>query len=536
MFGLGKVSDTVSPATAAARAQLDADYAVARATSALAGNSNAAGDAAAQPGGARAIALQTRSRSATLGDFLVRPPRRGDHQTGTADSQQGALFDVRRRESCFRRALILADAVTAVVAVLLALDSGAHPLTLMFPVIVPLIVLAAKLAGLYDKDELVVDHSTLDELPRLINIATTFALCVWLARHYVVHGNPGTVHLLMLWAFVCVGLVISRSLARKLARRLAPVERCMLVGRSEVFERLEQKFASLRGAELVRNVGAAAVAHNHSRLREIVERDRIHRIIVDTDATSPSTTLELVRLTNATGLHVSLLPSMLGAVGTSVVFDDVRGLMMMGVPRFGLTRSSKFLKRTFDLAATCLVLVAVLPVMALIALAIKLDSRGPALFRQTRMGRDETPFEILKFRSMVDGAEALKDALRGHNEARDGLFKIDRDPRITRVGRLLRRTGLDELPQLFNVVAGNMSLVGPRPLVIDEDRHVKGFDRRRLQLTPGITGRWQTLGAARVPLSEMVKIDYLYISNWSPWLDFKIMIETVAYLVRGRGQ
>jgi lipopolysaccharide/colanic/teichoic acid biosynthesis glycosyltransferase len=210
--------------------------------------------------------------------------------------------------------------------------------------------------------------------------------------------------------------------------------------------------------------------------------------------------------------------------------------MMMGVPRFGLSRSSKLLKRSFDLAATCLLLVGVAPLMALIAAVIKLDSRGPILFRQTRMGRDETPFEILKFRSMVDGADAMKDALREHNEARDGLFKIDRDPRITRVGRVLRRTGLDELPQLFNVIAGNMSLVGPRPLVIDEDRYVQGFDRRRLHLTPGITGRWQTLGAARVPLSEMVKIDYLYISNWSPWLDFKIMIETVGYLARGRGQ
>ncbi len=142
---------------------------------------------------------------------------------------------------------------------------------------------------------------------------------------------------------------------------------------------------------------------------------------------------------------------------------------------------------------------------------------------------------MLKFRSMVDGADAMKDALREHNEA-DGLFKIDADPRITRIGRLLRRTGLDELPQLFNVLTGDMSLVGPRPLVLDEDLRVTGFDRHRLHLTPGITGRWQTLGAARIPLEEMVKIDYLYIANWSPWADFKIIVETVGYLARRRGQ
>jgi len=142
---------------------------------------------------------------------------------------------------------------------------------------------------------------------------------------------------------------------------------------------------------------------------------------------------------------------------------------------------------------------------------------------------------MLKLRSMIDGADTLKESLRARNEA-DGLFKIDADPRITRVGRLLRRSGVDELPQLLNVLAGDMSLVGPRPLVLDEDSRVTGFDRQRLQLTPGITGRWQTLGAARVPLAEMVKIDYLYIANWSPWNDFKIVVETIGYIARGRGQ
>jgi lipopolysaccharide/colanic/teichoic acid biosynthesis glycosyltransferase len=173
--------------------------------------------------------------------------------------------------------------------------------------------------------------------------------------------------------------------------------------------------------------------------------------------------------------------------------------------------------------------------MALLAIVIKLDSPGPVLFRQLRVGRNGTPFKVLKLRTMIDGADALKESLREHNEA-EGLFKIDADPRITRVGRLLRRTGLDELPQLFNVLAGDMSLVGPRPLVLDEDRRVTGFDRHRLHLTPGITGRWQTLGAARVPLSEMVKIDYLYIANWSVWSDVKIVIETVGYVLRRRGQ
>jgi lipopolysaccharide/colanic/teichoic acid biosynthesis glycosyltransferase len=222
-------------------------------------------------------------------------------------------------------------------------------------------------------------------------------------------------------------------------------------------------------------------------------------------------------------------------VGSAVVFDDVDGMALMGVPRFGLSHSSRLLKRSLDVVVASAGIIGVAPIMALVAIAIKLDSSGAVLFRQTRVGRDSRQFTMLKFRTMVDGADGLKDDLRAHNEA-DGLFKIADDPRITRVGGLLRRTGIDELPQLLNVLRGDMSLVGPRPLVVDEDARVTGFDRQRLHLTPGLTGRWQTLGAARVPLSEMVKIDYLYIASWSLWTDFKIIIETIGYVARGRGQ
>jgi exopolysaccharide biosynthesis polyprenyl glycosylphosphotransferase len=452
------------------------------------------------------------------------------------DSDSEAVRDGRRRERIYRRMLVAADAITAAGAGLVAIEVlGGYRLRALYLLVVPLMVLGAKVGGLYDKDELVIDHSTLNELPRLLNLATMFALLVWIARHYVVLGAPTTRNLLTLWALLAGGLVVARSTARKLARRVAPVERCLLVGRRVVFQRLEDKFRAFPRVRLVGVVRTTAIASDHTRLREIAERENIQRIIIDTDATAAATTLELVRAANATGLQVSLLPSMLGAVGGSVVFDDIGGLMLMGVPRFGLSRSSKALKRTFDLVGASAGLVVATPVIVLCAIAIKLSSRGPVLFRQTRIGRDGTPFKMLKLRTMVDGADALKDSLRPNNEA-DGLFKIDDDPRITRVGRRLRRSGVDELPQLFNVLAGSMSLVGPRPLVIDEDDHVTGFDRDRLALTPGITGRWQTLGAARVPLAEMVKIDYLYIANWSLWSDFKIILETVGYLAQGRGQ
>jgi lipopolysaccharide/colanic/teichoic acid biosynthesis glycosyltransferase len=198
-------------------------------------------------------------------------------------------------------------------------------------------------------------------------------------------------------------------------------------------------------------------------------------------------------------------------------------------------RSSIALKRAFDLIGVLIGLVAVFPLMLVIAAAVKLDTRGPVFFRQRRVGRRGTHFEMLKFRTMVRDAELLRDSLTPHNEAMDGLFKIKDDPRVTRVGKLLRKTSLDELPQLLNVLRGEMSLVGPRPLVIDEDQRVTGWQRQRLELPPGMTGHWQLLGPARTSLLEMVAIDCKYVANWSLWKDIAILLKTVTHVVGRRG-
>ena len=234
-------------------------------------------------------------------------------------------------------------------------------------------------------------------------------------------------------------------------------------------------------------------------------------------------------------MRVSVLPRLLEVVGSSVEFDDLHGVTVMGVRRFELTRSSAAVKRTFDLLGASLGLLAVSPLLAVIAVAIKLDSRGPVFFRQLRVGQHGERFHMLKFRTMVPDAEALKDSLRDRNEAQDGMFKIADDPRVTRLGGLLRKSALDELPQLINVLRGEMSLVGPRPLVIEEDQRVEGWHRRRLELMPGMTGHWQILGPVRVPLSEMVAIDYLYVANWSLWKDVKILLRTVPHVLGRRG-
>jgi lipopolysaccharide/colanic/teichoic acid biosynthesis glycosyltransferase len=231
---------------------------------------------------------------------------------------------------------------------------------------------------------------------------------------------------------------------------------------------------------------------------------------------------------------VSVLPRLFEVVGSSVEMDDIDGLTLLGIHRYGLTKSSEILKRSMDVTGAGLGLVLLSPVLLAIATLIKLTSPGPVLFRQRRIG-PHGEFGLLKFRTMVDGADGLKPDLIELNEGADGFFKIAEDPRITPVGRFLRRSCLDELPQLVNVLRGEMSLVGPRPLVPEEDRRIEGWQRTRLRLKPGMTGHWQIFGSSRIPLGEMVKIDYLYGANWSLWVDTKILLRTVPYVLRRAG-
>jgi lipopolysaccharide/colanic/teichoic acid biosynthesis glycosyltransferase len=192
-------------------------------------------------------------------------------------------------------------------------------------------------------------------------------------------------------------------------------------------------------------------------------------------------------------------------------------------------------KRAFDVVGSLLALVILAPVWALIAIMIKLDTPGPVLFRQPRVGRDGRIFAMLKFRTMMRDADQHKLQLLHLNEAGDGLFKIRDDPRVTRFGRFLRSTSLDELPQLLQVLTGQMSLVGPRPLVPEEDALIDGSYRRRLEMRPGMTGRWQVAGASRIPMSEMVVLDCDYVRDWSLLGDVRLLVGTVPPVVLRRG-
>lgn len=193
-------------------------------------------------------------------------------------------------------------------------------------------------------------------------------------------------------------------------------------------------------------------------------------------------------------------------------------------------------KRAFDQAVAAGLLILLLPVLVSVALLIRLDSPGPVLFKQQRVGLDGTLFEILKFRTMTVGAEARQAELQAHNEMAGPLFKMKNDPRVTRLGKWLRRTSLDELPQLVNVLQGDMSLVGPRPPMVSEVQHFEPWQLEKFHVRPGITGLWQTSGRSQLNTTEaMVELDVRYIRDWTTWLDLKLLVKTAWVVATCKG-
>jgi exopolysaccharide biosynthesis polyprenyl glycosylphosphotransferase len=236
-----------------------------------------------------------------------------------------------------------------------------------------------------------------------------------------------------------------------------------------------------------------------------------------------------------------VVPRLFENLSRTIAVHAIEGIPLLGLALPRLSRSSNLIKRSMDIAVSAFGLVLLSPAFAVIAVLIKLGSPGPVFFRQLRVGAHGQPFSIYKFRTMSADADERKSELAHLNKhTQDGgddrMFKIPDDPRVTRFGGFLRRTSLDELPQLLNVLKGEMSLVGPRPLILEEDDHVDAWARKRLSLKPGITGLWQVLGRDDIPFGEMVRLDYLYVTNWSFWQDISLMFQTVPLVFRGREQ
>jgi exopolysaccharide biosynthesis polyprenyl glycosylphosphotransferase len=263
--------------------------------------------------------------------------------------------------------------------------------------------------------------------------------------------------------------------------------------------------------------------------------DAIDEVLI-ADADFPqSEAVELVDRCHQHGVRVRVAPSTMEILMERVEFVPGQALPLFELKPPVFEGLDFAVKRTFDLAGAVLLVVVLAPVMALAAAAIKFSSRGPVLYRSMRPGIGGRPFVCLKFRTMVRGAEYLQDHLENRNEIGGAIFKIRNDPRITRAGRFLRRWSLDELPQLFNVLRGEMSLVGPRPLPQRDYARLEDWHRKRYLVLPGITGLWQVSGRSELDFDELVRLDFLYLERWSVFLDLTIILKTIPAVIRARG-
>jgi exopolysaccharide biosynthesis polyprenyl glycosylphosphotransferase len=458
-----------------------------------------------------------------------------------------------------RRALLLADLLGLVVAFLLAevifatghqkIPGNATAEFAVFFASLPVWVVAAKLYGLYDRDEERADHSTVDDVTGVVQIVTLGAWAFFAFASLTHVAHPDVAKLTSFWLLAIAIVIFARTLARSFCRRSPRyLQNTIIVGGDPVGQIISSKL--LRhpeyGLNLVGFVDRDADEQGPrpeglpflgqpSQLPELVVTLDVERVIFAFPEAADEESLELIRLLNDLNVQIDITPRLSEILGPSVAIHTIEGLPLVALPRFRLGRSSLLLKRAFDIAVTTAALIPLAPFLLVIALLVKTTSRGPIIFKQVRIGSQDKPFPMYKFRTMVVDAEARKSELahlNKHAQTDARMFKIKGDPRVTTVGRWLRLYSLDELPQLINVLRGEMSIVGPRPLIPEEHRFVEKWARKRLDLKPGITGLWQVLGRSNIPFNEMVKLDYMYVTGWSLAGDLKLIARTIRTVLR----
>jgi exopolysaccharide biosynthesis polyprenyl glycosylphosphotransferase len=470
--------------------------------------------------------------------------RRASHTPESAAERHSAPRDAR-----YRRFLAVADIFAAACALALSIQIfGDDQLRIATILGLPLVVLVSKIIGLYDRDELLLSKSTVDEVPKLFTLAAVYTLVLQILSPYLLLGDLGRDQLLGAWILLFVTLVAGRALARHMARERTHAERLIVVGEPGDCASLAAKLESNAKikAEVVSMLPVKPRREGETRwtldaIANAVAYHKAERLIIAPWTQGHEEIHDLVRIAKGVGISVSVLPGVFEVIGSHVEFDEIDGMTVLGVRRFELTRSSRLLKRTTDLAGAGLMMLVGLPILAATAMAIKLTSKGPVFFRQVRVGRDGKQFRIYKLRTMRVGndekahAEYVAALIRGEAERQNGMFKMVDDPRITRVGRVLRKYSLDELPQLWNVLRGDMSAVGPRPAL---PRETQLFDARmwqRNRVKPGLTGLAQVSGRCELDWSEQITYDVAYWQQWSPASDLLILIKTPAAILKQRG-
>jgi exopolysaccharide biosynthesis polyprenyl glycosylphosphotransferase len=398
----------------------------------------------------------------------------------------------------------------------------------------------------------------LDEVQILVG-GTTTAMAGVILTAFLGRFVPSRLVFIYAWgvaiAFLLVRRLITRGIRRWLWSREIGVDRVLVVGAGETGRRLMQAMMGTPalGYRVVGFVDdatttdALAVATENGvtrterlgatdDIRELVGRLDVDEVIVALPAEAHDRTLGIIDHCRQSAVTFKVVPDLLQLSLDRVDLGEVAGMPLIGLKDASIRGANLIAKRMIDIAIALVVLAAMAIPMAIIALLIRRDSAGPILFRQTRVGRDGAHFTCLKFRCMVENADEQRaELIRASGVSDPRLFKLPDDPRLTRVGKHVRRWSLDELPQFINVLRGEMSVVGPRPALPEEVASYDDWHHQRLLVTPGLTGLWQVNGRSNLTFDEMVRLDLYYAEHWSAWLDFKIVVRTLPAILTRRG-
>jgi exopolysaccharide biosynthesis polyprenyl glycosylphosphotransferase len=488
-----------------------------------------------------------------------------DARTRAIIERQRRLSTPRGRGWLIRRMLLLADVTGLGVAFLIAdaifgsrggMDGvSLHAEFLVFFLTLPGWVVLAKLHGLYERDEERADHSTIDDVVGVFHLVTVGAWLFVLGALATGVANPELAKLATFWILALFLVTAGRALARASCRRsITYFQNTIIIGAGDVGQLVARKllqhpeyglnlvgFADDRPKELRSDLRHLAVLGGQDRLLEMVEMLDVERVIVAFSGAPERETLELIRSLRAKNVQIDIVPRLFELVGPKVDVHPVEALALVGLSPVRISPSSRLLKRALDVLLASIGLLLTAPLFLVIALCIKRDSPGPVFFRQTRLGMNMREFTTLKFRTMHIGTDSeahrayIRRTMNGDAGVEsNGLFKLDRGSAVTRVGRVLRKRSLDELPQLLNVLRGDMSLVGPRPCIPYEVENFASHHYERFHVPAGVTGLWQVSARANSSFGEALDMDVAYARSWSLGLDLRLLGRTPAQVLRQR--
>lgn len=420
------------------------------------------------------------------------------------------------------------------------------PIALVLTVI---LLIVFKAEGLYDQRR---GTSWLDEVYTIF-IGTLIGIAMMIFLFFLYRANFYS-RLIFFYAFLLIGGLLSvsrlaeRQIRDRLRRRGVGVDRVLIVGAGKVGRAIMRSilarpelgyrpvgFVDDDPKKQESDIGPFKALGGTADLAAVMQKEAVDEIIISLPWISHRKVLKIIADSEQHGVPARFVPDLLQMSLSRVDVDEINGIPLIGMKEPPLKGWKIAIKRLIDISIASAAVVLLAPLLFLITVLIKLDSPGPTFFKQTRLGRGGKPFTCYKFRSMRQEAEKELPQLASLDETVGPMFKIRNDPRCTRLGKALRRFSLDELPQLINVIKGDMSLVGPRPPLPTEVEQYEDWHHDRLNIPSGITGLWQVMGRSDLSFNEMVMLDLFYAENWSLWSDFKIMLRTIPTILLSRG-